>query len=70
MAGISLDVLRTGKKYRLINYGERFEFTIEDIVGNGDFKIKDIHTLETGRLSDFYKYGKGKDFELREIGDD
>ena len=67
MAGISLDVLRTGKKYRLINYGERFEFTIEDILANGDFKIKDIHTLETGRLLDLYKYGKGKDFELREL---
>lgn len=67
MAGISLDVLRTGKKYRLINYGERFEFTIEDILGNGDFKIKDLHTLEIGQLFDLYKYGKGKDFEIREM---
>ena len=67
MAGISLDVLRTGKKYRLINYGERFEFTIEDILANGDFKIKDLHTLEPGQLRDLYKYGKGKDFEIREI---
>ena len=67
MAGISLDVLRAGKKYKLINYGERFDFTIEEILSNGDFKIKDIHTLEVGRLMDLYKYGKGKDFEIREL---
>lgn len=67
MAGISLDVLRAGKKYKLINYGERFDFTIEEILSNGDFKIKDIHTLEVGQLIDLYKYGKGKDFEIREL---
>lgn len=67
MAGISLDVLRTGKKYKLINYGERFDFSVEEILGNGDFKIKNLHTLETGRLLDLYKYGKGKDFEIREL---
>jgi hypothetical protein len=67
MAGISLDVLRAGKKYKIINYGERSDFTIEEILGNGDFKIKDLHTLEIGRLSDLYKYGKGNDFEIREL---
>ena len=62
-----MDVLRAGKKYKLTNYGERFDFTIEEILNNGDYKIKDIHTLETGLLLDLYRYGKGKDFEIREL---
>jgi hypothetical protein len=40
--GLSLDVLCTGKKYRLINFGETHEFVIEYILGNGDFKVKDL----------------------------
>ena len=67
MAGISFDVLRTGKKYRLINHGERHEFTIESILPNGDFLVKDILTLETYHLKDLVKYGKGKDYLLEEI---
>lgn len=67
MAGLSFDVLRVGKKYRLINYEERYEFEIERILSNGDFKVKDLHTLERFHLKDTIKYGKGKDFEIREI---
>ena len=62
MAAISFDVLRTGKKYRLINYGEQHDFVIEHILANGDFKVKDIHTLERFRLSELITYGKGKDY--------
>lgn len=69
MAGISLDVLRTGKKYRLINFGERHEFIIENIVGNGEFKIKDLLTMERYHFSDLVKYGRGKDYLLEEIVD-
>ena len=67
MAGLSFDVLRVGKKYRLINYEERYEFEIERILSNGDFKVKDLHTLERFHLKDTIKFGKGKDFEIREI---
>lgn len=67
MSGISFDVLRTGKKYRLINHGERHEFIIETILGNGDFKVKDLLTLEKYLLKDLIKYGKGKDYTLEEI---
>ncbi len=67
MAGLSFDVLRTGKKYRLINFGEKHEFVIENILGNGDFKIKDLLTLERFRLQELITYGKGKDFMLEEI---
>ncbi len=67
MAGLSFDVLRVGKKYRLINYDEKYEFEIERILSNGDFKVKDLHTLERFLLKDTIKYGVGKDFEIREM---
>ena len=67
MAGLSYDVLRVGKKYKLINFGERFEFEILEIMGRGNFRLKDIHTLEIIFMNDLTKFGKGKDFEIREI---
>jgi len=66
MAGLSFDVLRVGKKYSLINYGDRYEFQIEKILVN-DFKVKDVHTLERYLLKDVLKFGKGSDFEIREL---
>ena len=65
MAGLSFDVLRIGKKYRLVNYGDRYEFEIEKILSNGDFNVKDLHTLERYHLKETIKFGKGKDFEIR-----
>jgi hypothetical protein len=67
MAGLSFGALRTGKKYFLINFGDRYEFQIENILTNGDFKVKDIHTLERYTIKDLIKFGKGKDFEIREL---
>ena len=67
MAGLSFDVLRTGKKYSLLNFGERHEFVIENILVNGDFKVKDLLTLERYYLKDLIKYGKGNDFLLEEL---
>lgn len=67
MAGLSPDVLRTGKKYRLTNYGEQHEFVVENVLGNGDFVVKDLLTLERFRLNDLVRYGKGKDYLLEEI---
>jgi predicted RNA-binding protein with TRAM domain len=67
MAGLSFDVLRVGKKYRLVNYGDVYEFEIERILTNGDFKVKDIHTLERYLLKDTIKFGEGRDFEIREL---
>ncbi|MCU0368455.1 MAG: hypothetical protein MUF39_06460 [Cyclobacteriaceae bacterium] len=67
MAGLSFDVLRVGKKYRLINYGDTYEFEIERILVNGDFNVKDLFTLERYKLKDTIKFGKGNDFEIREL---
>ncbi|MCW5912057.1 MAG: hypothetical protein KIT62_13365 [Cyclobacteriaceae bacterium] len=67
MPGLSFDVLRVGKKYRLRNFGDEYEFEIERILTNGDFKVKDLHTLERYLLKDTIRFGTGKDFEIREI---
>lgn len=67
MAGLSFDVLRVGKKYRLVNLDDTYEFEIERILVNGDFKVKDLHTLERYLLKDTIKFGRGKDFEIREL---
>ena len=67
MKGLSFDVLRVGKKYSLINFGEIHEFIVEYILSNGDFNVKNIHTLERYLLKDLIKFGKGNDFEIREI---
>lgn len=67
MAGLSFDVLRTGKKYRLVNFGETHEFVIESVLPNGDFKVKDSLTLERYHLKELIRYGRGKDYLLEEV---
>ncbi|MBL7859121.1 MAG: hypothetical protein JNM57_15620 [Cyclobacteriaceae bacterium] len=67
MAGLSFDVLRNGKKYRLINFGDQHDFQIEHILTDGDFKVKDLHTLERYRLKELLAYGRGNDFLIEEI---
>jgi hypothetical protein len=67
MAGLSLDVLRTGKKYRLTNFRETHEFIVESVMANGDFKVKDLLTLERYKLKDLIAYGKGDDYNLEEL---
>lgn len=63
---ISFDVLRTGKKYRLTNYGEKFEFKIMKI-NTEDFLVKDLNSLEEYYLIDLIRYGKGADYDLEEL---
>ena len=67
LAYMSFDTIRIGKKYKLINFGESFEFTAERKVGNGDYLLKDIYTLETYQLKELIKFGKGKDFDFYQI---
>lgn len=67
MAGLSFDVLRVGKRYRLTNHGDKYDFIIESILASGDFKVKDIHTLERYLLKDTLKFGIGNDFQLDEL---
>lgn len=65
--GLSFDVLRTGKKYRLINFGEVYQFVVLDILENENFELKDIQSHEKYFMEELIRYGKGPDFEIREI---
>jgi len=64
---ISIETVRVGKDYYLVNYGEVHEFRVTKAVGLKDFKCQDLHTLEHYNLSELTAYGKGKDFEFYEI---
>jgi len=63
---ISLDTVRVGKKYYLINHGERHEFIVMEKITNQNYKVKDLHTLELYELQDLIYLGKGKDYEFYE----
>lgn len=64
---ISFDNLRRGKKYRLKNYGETFDFQVLDMPEDNTYKVKDLLTLDVYLLDELIKYGKGKDFDLEEL---
>ena len=64
---MSIDNLRVGKSYYLKNYGESTSFIVLEALENKDFKIKDLLSLEIYLLSDLIQYGRGEDFDLREL---
>ena len=63
----SFNIIRTGKRYRLINYGETSEFEIVEILRDEDYIVRSLDTLETYHLSELIRYGKGEDFDFEEI---
>lgn len=64
---ISIDNLRIGLRYHLKNYGENTDFEVLEKTAENDFKVKDLHTLETYHFQDLIRYGIAKDYELEEI---
>lgn len=64
---LAFSSIRVGKRYRLTNFGEVSDFEVLETMGRKDFKLKDIHTLESYRISDLIKFGKGNDYSLWEI---
>ena len=64
---ISVDTIRIGKKYYIVNYGERHEFIVLKRISEKNFLIEDLLTLEKYELQEFMAYGKGDDFELFEL---
>lgn len=64
---ISLNTIRIGKKYYIINFGEKHEFIVLKRISENNFLIKDLLTLEKYELQEFIAYGKGSDFELFEL---
>lgn len=67
MSGLAFSSMRVGKKYRLVNYGEKSEFVLEEVIGRNDYKLRDLYSLEHYLMSELIQFGKGEDFELREI---
>lgn len=64
---ISVDNLRKGKKYKLTNYGEQFDFQVVDMPEEEVYLLKDLNTLDIYYLNDLIKFGKGRDFDLEEL---
>ncbi|NQW27699.1 MAG: hypothetical protein HQ474_07285 [Flammeovirgaceae bacterium] len=67
MKGLALSSLRVGERYYLVNYGERFEFQLIEIIDAQEFILKDLYTLETYTMSQLIGLGKGEDLEIRSI---
>ncbi|GAA0891603.1 hypothetical protein GCM10009122_12820 [Fulvivirga kasyanovii] len=67
MQGLSINAMRVGWKYRLRNFDETFEFETLKKLNSENFLLKDLHTLEKYELHDLVKFGRGKDFEIREL---
>ena len=67
MKGLAFSSMRVGKRYRLVNYGEKSEFILKEVFSRGEYRLKDIHSMEEYYMSELIKYGKGEDFELREL---
>ncbi len=67
MKGLAFNSMRYGKRYKLTNYGEVYEFEVVDIKRDEEFTLKDLYTLEQYNMSDLTRYGKGEDFEIIEI---
>ena len=65
----SIDTLRVGHRYVLINYGERNEFELMEIHNRRDYMVKDLNTLEVFNMRILTEYGKGSDYDLFEIED-
>lgn len=64
---ISLNTIRTGKKYFFRNFGEERSFQVMRILSDSDFFLKDLNSLETYRYSELIQFGVGEDFELIEL---
>jgi hypothetical protein len=64
---MSFDNMRVGKKYFIKNHGETTSFSVLATLGQDDFKIKDLLSLEEYSFGTLIQYGIGQDFELYEI---
>jgi|TARA_B100000900_G_C19963186_1_gene466607 hypothetical protein len=67
MKGLAFSSLRVGKRYRLTNYGESYEFELISILARDEFLLKDLFTLETYKMSQLLGFGVGDDLEIRMV---
>ncbi|MGB3585989.1 MAG: hypothetical protein WBA23_05595 [Tunicatimonas sp.] len=64
---MSFDNIRIGKKYYLYNYGEESRFEVLENLGDENYRIKDLISLDVYELQELVKYGTSDDFKLEEI---
>jgi hypothetical protein len=67
---LSLDTLRVGHQYTLINFGEVTNFELLRIENKEDYIVRDLNSLEVFDIKVLIEYGKGKDYDLFEIEDE
>ena len=60
--------IRVGKKYRLVNYGEMHEVFVLKRLGDDNFLVKSLLTMEQFKLKELVQYGVGGDFRIDELG--
>lgn len=63
---MSFDNIRVGQVYYLRNYGEEFTFEVLEVMANGDYRVKDVNSLEIFFINELIKYGKGNDYAFGE----
>lgn len=63
----SFNILRVGKRFRMINLGDEYDFIVMKVTTQGEYTVKDLYSLEEYILDDVLKYGVGKDFSLIEL---
>jgi hypothetical protein len=64
---ISLDNLRVGRKYLLVNQGEIRKLEIITRLRGVNFQVKDLDTLEYYTIEELLQWGRGKDYDLDEL---
>lgn len=64
---VSTDNLKVGKKYVLLNHGEKRTFEVMERLELRNYYIKDLLTLEITEFRDHLMYGIGKDYDLYEL---
>jgi hypothetical protein len=64
---ISLDNLRVGRKYQLINMGEIRNLEIVARLHGTNFQVKDLDTLELYTIKELLEWGIGKDYDIDEL---
>ena len=67
MSSMSFDTMRVGKKYRIKNFGDVYEFEILKRLSDKNYLLKDLHTLETYEVDDLIRWGRGADFDIDEL---
>lgn len=64
---ISIDTVRIGKKYKLINNHDITEFQVIEQLSNSNFLIKDLTSLDIYEFESLVQFGKGSDYSLEEL---